>query len=116
MGILLEDSPNERFALSSVPASELLVGVRRTALGERQRRRAAFVASVLSEMTVLPFDLVAARVHAGLLADLLAVGRPIGASDLFIAATALAHGYDVLTFNVREFARVPGLVVHRPEW
>lgn len=116
MGILLEDSPNERFALSSVSASELLVGVRRTALGERQRRRAAFVASVLSEMTVLPFDLVAARVHAGLLADLLAVGRPIGASDLFIAATALAHGYDVLTFNVREFARVPGLVVHRPEW
>jgi len=40
-----------------------------------------------------------------------------GAScDLLIAATALAHGYDVLTENVREFGRVPLLGVRRPTW
>jgi len=36
---------------------------------------------------------------------------PIGERDLFIAATALAHGYGVVTANVREFSRVPGLAV-----
>lgn len=67
-------------------------------------------------MTVLPFDLAAARIHARLLDELLAAGRPIGANDLLIAATALVHDYAILTFNVREFAQVSGLVVERPEW
>lgn len=38
-------------------------------------------------------------------------GTPIGERDLMIAATALANGHDVLTANVREFERVPGLRV-----
>jgi tRNA(fMet)-specific endonuclease VapC len=33
----------------------------------------------------------------------------IGAHDLMIAATALAHGCAVLTENIKEFSRVPGL-------
>ena len=116
LGTLAVAASGESFALSSLTASELLVGVRRTAPGERQRRRAAFVEAELAEMRVVPFDLLAARVHARLLSELLDAGRPIGATDLLIASTALVHGYDVLTFNVREFARVPGLVVHRPVW
>ncbi|MFM8910174.1 MAG: type II toxin-antitoxin system VapC family toxin [Gemmatimonadota bacterium] len=39
------------------------------------------------------------------------VGQPIGERDLIIAATALAHGCDVATGNLREFTRVPGLRV-----
>ncbi|MDZ7727846.1 MAG: hypothetical protein U5Q44_06420 [Dehalococcoidia bacterium] len=35
----------------------------------------------------------------------------IGERDLQIAATALANGHDVLTYNVGEFRRVPGLRV-----
>lgn len=35
----------------------------------------------------------------------------IGAADLMIAATALANGHAVMTNNVREFERVPGLEV-----
>jgi predicted nucleic acid-binding protein len=36
--------------------------------------------------------------------------------DLLIAATVVAHGYAVLTENVREFGRIPGLVVRQPAW
>lgn len=34
---------------------------------------------------------------------------------MIVAATAIAHGYDVFTLNVREFERVPGLIVTRPD-
>ena len=38
-------------------------------------------------------------------------GRMIGANDLWIAATALAYGKAVVTRNVKEYRRVPGLEV-----
>ena len=38
-------------------------------------------------------------------------GQLIGGNDLWIAATALAHGFGVVTNNTNEFRRVPGLVV-----
>jgi predicted nucleic acid-binding protein len=38
-------------------------------------------------------------------------GTPIGAHDLWIAATALSHGMDIATTNDRDFKRVPGLTV-----
>ena len=43
-------------------------------------------------------------------------GQMIGANDLLIAATALTYGYDVMTHNVRDFEKVPGLDVRRPDW
>jgi len=38
----------------------------------------------------------------------------MGAHDLWIAATALAHGFGVATRNAREFERVRGLRVIAP--
>ena len=64
----------------------------------------------------LPFDLLAARVYAGLSVELAATGRPMGAHDLLIAATALAHGYAVVTENPTHFQAVPALVVRTPLW
>jgi tRNA(fMet)-specific endonuclease VapC len=40
-----------------------------------------------------------------------AAGQPIGPHDLLIAATALRHGAALVTRNVAEFSRVPGLEV-----
>ncbi len=42
---------------------------------------------------------------------LAAKGQPIGTNDMWIAATALVHGMGVVTNNVEEFNRVPGLTV-----
>jgi predicted nucleic acid-binding protein len=50
-----------------------------------------------------------ARVHADIWAQLTARGEVIGAHDLWIAATALAHGMGLATGNTREFKRIPGL-------
>ena len=60
---------------------------------------------------VLPYDRMAAEATAKARANLKRRGRPIGAYDVLIAGTALAHGLIVVTSNVREFKQVEGLRV-----
>jgi tRNA(fMet)-specific endonuclease VapC len=62
-------------------------------------------------IVVLPFDAEDAA-HAGdIRADLESKGTPIGHYDYLIAAQARRRGATLVTANVREFARVPGLLV-----
>lgn len=96
-------------ALAAITASELLHGVHRATSGRVRARRQAFVEQVLSRLAVIPFDLVAARVHARVWADLAAKGMSVGAHDLLIGATALATGSRVATRDLRSFPRIPGL-------
>ena len=103
-----EDAP---FYLSVVSASELLHGVHRAPDPGRRARRSAFVEAVLERFPLLPIDLPTARVHAELWSALAAAGSPVPAHDLWIAATAVARGLTVVTMNVRDFERVPGLEV-----
>jgi tRNA(fMet)-specific endonuclease VapC len=97
--------------ISAITASELLHGIHRTADGARRTRRQAFVEKVLAELEALPVTLEVARVHAAVWAQLEAAGQVIGAHDLWIAATAIAHDLRVVTRNQGEFERVPGLSV-----
>ena len=101
----------EEFFLSVVTASELLHGVHRAAQPEIRLKRSAFVEGLLERFPLLPLDLATARVHAQVWAELARAGKMIGPNDLWIAATALAHGLTMVTANVREFERVPGLIV-----
>jgi tRNA(fMet)-specific endonuclease VapC len=60
---------------------------------------------------VLPFDVEDAA-HAGdIRAYLETKGTPIGPYDCLIAAQARHRGATLVTANLREFARVPGLIV-----
>jgi len=101
----------EAFFLSVVTASELLHGVRRAVQPEVRTRRSAFVEALLERFPLLPVDLATARAHAQVWAELAAAGTLIGAHDLWLAATCVAHGLTMVTANVREFSRVPGLTV-----
>ncbi|MBB4664585.1 PIN domain-containing protein [Conexibacter arvalis] len=102
---------DEDRAISAITASELLHGVHR-ATDERVRaRRQAFVEHILAALDPIPIDGRVARAHAAAWAQLDAAGARIGAHDLWIAATAIAHGHALATANVRDFARVPGLAV-----
>lgn len=103
-------------AIASITASELLVGVHRTQVFALKRERVRAMEWVIGQLPVLPFGLAEARIHAGLYAELTTRGQRIGAHDLIIAATALAHDRAVLTKNLREFQRVPGLNVHDVTW
>ena len=82
----------------------------------KRDRRQAFLDGVLERLTVLAFDLRVAEEHARIWSHLMESGLPIGVHDLLIAATAIAYGLDIMTLNVREFSRVPGLIVRQPPW
>lgn len=97
--------------ISVITASELLHGVHRAQTGAARTRRAAFVEHLLAAIEPLPITLAVARAHAEIWAELESNGNLIGAHDLWIAATALSHGMEVATANVRDFERVPGLSV-----
>jgi tRNA(fMet)-specific endonuclease VapC len=101
---------DEDRAISVITASELLHGVHR-ATGAVRARRAAFVEHLLTGLRPIEITEQVARIHAELWAQLEATGRLIGAHDLWIAATALAHGMGLATGNANEFRRVPGLRV-----
>jgi tRNA(fMet)-specific endonuclease VapC len=107
----ITDREEESFFLSVVSVSELLHGVHRAGDRARRARRSAFVEAVLDQFPLLPIDLPTARAHAEIWATLAAAGTPVGAHDLWIAATGVARGLTLVTANRREFDRVPGLGV-----
>ena len=104
---------DEDRAISVITVSELLHGVHR-AQGAIRVRRQAFVEHVLAGIDAIPITDPVARVHAGIWAELSNRGQPIGAHDLWIAATALAHGLGVATRNGTHFSCVDGLRVVAP--
>jgi len=97
-------------AIAAVTAAELLLGVELATARHRQRRR-QFVEAVLGTIPLEEYDLAVARAHARLLAETRRSGRPRGAHDLIVAATAVATNRVVLTTDASGFADLPGLIV-----
>ncbi len=94
--------------LSSVSASELLVGVERANTAKRRALRSAFVEHLLASIPVLEFSFPVARTHARMIAAL-PKNQTAGAHDALIAATAIHHGFGLLTRNVVDFKIFAGL-------
>ncbi len=65
----------------------------------------------IAPLEVADFDRPATLAYGRVRAILEQRGNPIGSMDLLIAAHALSVGVKLVTNNVREFARVPGLRV-----
>jgi tRNA(fMet)-specific endonuclease VapC len=106
---LLVALEGEEVVLSAVTASELLYGLHRAQTAAQRNRRQAYIDTILEHMAVVPFDLAVARVHAALSAERDRIGSQIGAHDLMIAATAMAHDYRVATRDLRSFSKIPNL-------
>jgi tRNA(fMet)-specific endonuclease VapC len=106
---LLAALGDEELALSAVTASELLYGLHRAQTQAQRERRQAYIDAILAQMTVVAFDLTVARVHAALSAERDRTGRQIGAHDLMIAATAVAHDFRVATRDLRSFPKILSL-------
>jgi tRNA(fMet)-specific endonuclease VapC len=94
-------------ALSIITAAELRTGAARSGSPRLQAR----VAAILGLLPVLPLESPADAAYGTLRSALEAAGTPIGPNDLLIAAHALALGATLVTANLREFQRVPGLTV-----
>ena len=102
--------PDEEVGIAAITASVLLHGVHR-ATPEHRARREAFVEAVIAAFPPLPFDILAARAHARIWADLAAAGQDVGAHDRIVAATGISAGWRIATANRRHFDRIAGLDV-----
>jgi tRNA(fMet)-specific endonuclease VapC len=98
-------------AIAAVTVAELLVGVQMADTKRRRATREVFVNEVLDALPVITYDEQIARAHAELLVAARRAGRPRGAHDLIIAATARATGRTVLTGDGSAFADLPDVAV-----
>ena len=103
----LEHDPNE-ICISSITYAELMHGVEKSQLADRNRAAIMFF---ISTIDILDFDVYAADVYGKIRADLERKGTPIGPLDMLIAAHAKAEKLIIVTNNTREFLRVDGLEV-----
>lgn len=136
MGLVIDtnifiDAENGRLSLSSldlfadygdvyiaaITVSELLTGVHLAKSAESRIQRSAFVEGVIAKIPVLEFDEEVARCYGELYAHVLKSKAKTNTNvhDLQIAATCIAHGFAVLTSNVTDYKRVPGLKVVQPK-
>lgn len=100
--------PAQNLLLSPVVLCELEFGI---AKSQRPEANRAALALLVANLPVPDFNAEVAVHYGRIRAQLEAVGQPIGPNDLLIAAHALSIGATLVTDNVREFSRVPGLVV-----
>ena len=100
-----------RLRLSALVVAEREFGIMHHAAGRRFRR--AF-AELVSTVPIEPFTREDAGIYAHLRSTLEKRGQGIGPIDTLIAAQALRLGATIVTHNVREFSRVPGL--HFEDW
>ncbi|TSE32284.1 Ribonuclease VapC2 [Tepidimonas thermarum] len=95
-------------AIPSIVEYELHYGLLRLPAAAAEPRRQA-LSQFLRPVQILPFDSECAACAARIRATLEASGAPIGPHDTLIAATAVRHQATLVTRNVSEFSRVPGL-------
>jgi tRNA(fMet)-specific endonuclease VapC len=96
----------EQLCISSITLGELHYGA------EKSARRAANLTAIeqfAARLEVLPFDSSAASHYGQLRAELERAGRPAGPYGMQIGGHARSQGLTVITNNLREFARMPGL-------
>ncbi len=94
-------------ALSAISLAELVHGAEKST---DPPRNLAVVEDFCSRLVVLDYTAQAAHHYGSIRAALELIGQPIGVNDLHIAAHARSQGLVVVTNNLKEFKRVPGLV------
>jgi tRNA(fMet)-specific endonuclease VapC len=97
-------------AIAAVTVAELRVGVELASSSKRSGRE-QFVDTVVAALPIIDYDLHVASVHAKLLVAVRRQGRPRGAHDLIIAATARAAGRVVVTADSDAFSDLPDVAV-----
>lgn len=102
----LQNSDSRLFKIPVIVEAELRLGVEKSAQPEKVQHQ---VEKFLLAFDILSFDSQCSHEYARIRAALEKQGKSIGNNDLLIAATALAHNLILITQNVDEFKRVPGL-------
>jgi tRNA(fMet)-specific endonuclease VapC len=102
------DQLAEALCISTITLGELMYGVEKSA---RQSQNLQAVEQFAARLEVMPFSAKAAMHFGQIRAELARAGTPCGAYDTLIAAHARSEGLMLVTNNLREFRRIPGLRV-----
>lgn len=103
-----ERHSQQELAMSTVTLGELRFGAEKS---QARERAMATIEQLAQMIQPCPLPMAAAEHYGSIRAALQKQGLPIGNNDLWLAAHARAEGWILVTNNVREFARVPGLQV-----
>jgi len=103
-------SREEQFT-SAVVIGEMYKGAYRSRTPEKHL--AHIEQDILPAVTVLPYDVGTAKVFGRIRANLEETGAILPDADLQIAATALRHGLELVTGNIRHFRRIAGLKINK---
>lgn len=95
-------------SISAITVAEMQYGIAKSQFPERNR---AALEKFLTPLIILDFDIRAALAYGELRSSLEKQGTPIGAYDLLLAAQARALDIILVTNNLHEFERIPGLKV-----
>lgn len=95
-------------AISAITLAELVHSAEKSQFPARNLN---VVEDFCSRLAVLPYTQEAAYHYGAIRAALENTGQTIGVNDLHIAAHARSQGLTLATNNLREFERVPGLLV-----
>lgn len=104
----LRAMPTASVVVCSVVKAELFYGAMKSQTPELSLAKQL---RFLNQFASLPFDDQAAEIFGEIRAELTKKGTPIGPYDLQIAAIALAHQTTLVTHNIAEFSRIPGLLL-----
>lgn len=98
----------EELCISCITLGELHYGAETSA---RRAENLTAIENFVARLEVLPFGYKAAAHYGQLRAELERVGKPCGAHDMQIGGHARSEGLILVTDNMREFTRMPGLRV-----
>jgi len=101
------DQLAEALCISGITLAELLYGVEKSA---RRTENLQAVEQFTARLEVVPFSPRAAAHFGQIRAELAKLGTLCGAYDMLIGAHARSEGLMLVTNNVREFQRIPGLL------
>jgi tRNA(fMet)-specific endonuclease VapC len=96
----------EQLCISSITLGELHYGAEKSA---RRADNLAAIEHFVARLDVLPFAEKAAAHYGQVRAELERAGTPCGPHDMQIAGHARSEGLIVVTNNMREFTRMPGV-------
>jgi predicted nucleic acid-binding protein len=102
----MEASDEDRIFISVISLAELHYGVERMTAGKRRSRLEQWLRHELPlrfESRILPVDTNVAEAWGRTVSRSEAAGRPIGAMDAFLAATAETYRLTLVTRNVSDF-------------
>jgi tRNA(fMet)-specific endonuclease VapC len=108
---IVKTTGDQEAAVSAIGLTELIHGLYRAQTPEIRQRRESFLNELLTDLTVYPYTKETALLAGKIDGEQQSRGVVIPFGDLLIGATALSLGFKVLTGNLRDFQRIPGLTV-----